>query len=271
MTPDQIPELIAKIALADPRVQRQDKLERRAQVDMWAGILADVPQDFALQAAYEHYRNSQWPIMPADIATRWTTIAKDRLDRHTDPIPPVDPDNVDAWCEELAATRQAVALGHVKPAPQAIAAGPPAAVAELLAGVGRTMPKRDAQKSYIPEYLKADFAAVLPQRAAREAARERGGVDLLAVTCPWCQAPVGQQCKRRTNSRDRTSWHRRNEPHPTRVDAVVIALACCPACQVTPGVPCRTEDNQLHPGVHPQRIASALDGMDPTIPAAPSA
>lgn len=261
MNPELIPQLIAEIALADPRVRREDKVERRAQAKMWAGILAEVPYEFALQAAHQHYRTSQWPILPADIATRWHEQTSNRLGRHSDPIPDADPDDVAAWCRQLGETRQAVAQGRIEPSPHAVAAGPPSGIAALTAGIGRTMPKRNTHRPYIHDSAAAELTACLPQRAAREAGRKRGAVDLLSVDCPWCQAAIGQQCKRRSHKRG--AWHRRDEPHPARVDAVVIEVAVCPTCQVTQGSPCRADDDRPYPGVHPQRIASALDSNDP--------
>jgi hypothetical protein len=204
MTPDQIPALIAQIALADPRVRRDNEAERRGQIDMWAGILADVPADFALQAAHQHYRVSQWPVLPADIATRWTTTAKDRLGRHTDPQPAIDPDRVTAWCHELGATRQAVAAGQIEPVPQAIAAGPPIAIAALVAGIGWTPPSRDDETPYISEQAQAALA---------EAGRRRKPPEW-SVACPAinCKAQPGQPC---------TGLHGRvkKDVHPSRFDA----------------------------------------------------
>lgn len=36
-------------------------------------------------------------------------------------------------------------------------------------------------------------------------------------------------------------------------DADLVARTVCPACQVTPGIPCRTPRGDHHPGVHPER------------------
>lgn len=88
MNPDRIPELIARIALADPRVRRTDEAEQIAQIDMWAGILADVPFEYALDAAQRHYATTSWPLLPADIATRWQAVVRDRMNRDADPEPP---------------------------------------------------------------------------------------------------------------------------------------------------------------------------------------
>ncbi|MFJ4799181.1 zinc finger domain-containing protein [Kitasatospora purpeofusca] len=215
MTPDQIPKLLAEIALADPRVRRDDPTERRAQAKMWAGILAETPYEFALRAAHEHYRASQWPILPADIATRWTAWTRGRLARHTDPKPAVDPDRSAAWCAELGATRRAVAIGAAEPTPAAIAKGPPLAVAELVAGIGRTPPTRDDAAPYIP----ADVRQALDQfRTARRAE--------WTIPCPVpaCRARPGDPCTRPSGGRlngDELS----TGSHPSRLDAWLVQQA----------------------------------------------
>ncbi|MEU9333178.1 hypothetical protein AB0D49_08430 [Streptomyces sp. NPDC048290] len=65
-----------------------------------------------------------------------------------------------------------------------------------------------------------------------------------AVPCPHCRAAAHKPCVLRKSGR------RLPQPHPHRVTAWVLATACCPACQVTPGVPC-------HHDVHPRRRQEA--------------
>ncbi|MFG3050357.1 hypothetical protein ACGFZP_05285 [Kitasatospora sp. NPDC048239] len=215
MTPDLIPRLIAEIALADPRVRKDDDAEQRAQALMWAAALTGVPYDFALRAAREHYRTSPWSVMPADIATRWDTWSRARLARHTDPTPAVDPDRSGAWCRELGATRRAVAVGEAEPTPAAIAEGPPLAVAELVAGIGRTPPTRDDAAPYIP----ADVRQALDQfRTARRAE--------WTIPCPVpaCRARRGDPCTRPSGGRlngDELS----TGSHPSRLDAWLVQQA----------------------------------------------
>jgi hypothetical protein len=205
MNPEQIPELIARIALADPRVQRQDPAERRGQVEMWIGILAHVPYDFALSAAHAHYRASQWPILPADIAVRWTNAAADRLGRHTDPKPAIDPDQVTKWLRELGATRRAVAAGEIPPATQAIAAAMPVAVTELIAGIGWTPPTRSEAAPYLSDRARTVIAAVRRPRPAEWD---------IACPAPNCHAQPGSGCTR-ANGRPM----KQSPSHPGRVDA----------------------------------------------------
>jgi hypothetical protein len=217
MDAEQIPQLIAQIALADPRVRREDKTERRAQSLMWAGILADVPYDFALQAAHAHYAESTWPILPAQIATRWTAVVRDRMTRHNGTFEPtehpdLDPDDVNGYITALRGERQAVILGHAAPAPiKAITAGPAAAEAEA---------RLKALGSYVPRHVDELLDNHRPVKAARRAAITAGQPDALSVACTWCQAPAGEPCRsRRINPKGTaTAQRRRSTPHPTRLE-----------------------------------------------------
>ncbi|MER6191804.1 zinc finger domain-containing protein [Streptomyces cyaneofuscatus] len=216
MDPEQIPQLIAQIALADPRVKRDDPKERRAQILMWAGILADVPYDYAVTAAHRHYAKSTWPILPADIATQWAATVRDRMQRDVDPAPPVDPDDEAAYREQLAAHRRAVATGQQPPVEhKALTSGPAAAEAERrIAAFGR----------YIPPSVDDVLAAYRPRRAARIATIREGRPDALAVPCPveTCRAAVGAACTRPGKGQTR---HRLAAPHPFRVDAAAERAA----------------------------------------------
>lgn len=209
MEPEQIPQLITEIALADPRVKRDDKTERRAQILMWAGILADVPYDYAITAAQRHYAKSTWPILPADIATQWAATVRDRMQRDVDPAPPVDPDNETAYRAALAAHRRAVATGQQPPVEhKALSAGPAAAEADR---------RRATIGKYIPIAVDDALAAYRPQRAARLAVLREGRPDALAVPCPveTCRAAVAAPCTRPGKGQTR---HRLAGPHPSRVD-----------------------------------------------------
>lgn len=70
----------------------------------------------------------------------------------------------------------------------------------------------------------------------------------LVTTCTHCGARPHQHCRLRTTGRvlDR--------PHDTRqLDAAVVLQNVCPVCQVTNGTPCRRENGQPYPGIHPAR------------------
>jgi hypothetical protein len=216
MTPEYIPELIAKIALADPRIKREDPIERRAMIHMWAGILADVPLDFALQAAQDHYAQSQWAILPSDIASRWQSVVRDRMNRHTGTFEPndhpeLDPDDIGGYLATLRGETRAVVLGHQPPTPlAAITAGPAAAEAQ----------RRIAQLGdYLTTETRSALAPFRPVAAAREQAAAESRPDPYSVACPWCQAQPGDQCRRKHTRPDgEHRSRRRRNPHPSRID-----------------------------------------------------
>lgn len=217
MNPEQIPQLLAEIALADPRVRREDPIERRAQVLMWAGILTDVPYEFAVRAAQKHYTFSTWPILPADIATRWQAIVRDRMNRDADPEPPgIDPDDEAAYRTQLAARRQAVAHGHTAPVDARELTTVPQEVQERLKQIGR----------YIPDHARQQLAAHRPVAAGREQLIRSGQPDPLSVPCTWCGAAEGKPCRGRRTAPGQDPESKRQggrPPHPSRLDAARTA------------------------------------------------
>jgi hypothetical protein len=75
-----------------------------------------------------------------------------------------------------------------------------------------------------------------------------------SVECPHCHAHAHRPCTTPSKRRILT------EPHPQRVSAWARATACCPACQVEPGVECHHDGRPLYDGqVHPQRHAEAQE------------
>ncbi|MGW2837350.1 zinc finger domain-containing protein [Streptomyces sp. NPDC001493] len=209
MEPEQIPQLIAEIALADSRIRRTDEMEQVAQISMWAGILADVPYGFAVTAVHKHYATSQWPILPANIATRWQAVVRDRMARDVDPAPPVDPDNESAYRHALAARRRAVATGQVRPVEQKMLTGPAAEdVQRRMAELG----------DYLPTSVREALAPYRPAAAARIVAIRTGQPDAYAVPCPveTCRADVRFPC---TSTRRNGGRRTLKVAHPSRVDA----------------------------------------------------
>ncbi|MGW5430393.1 zinc finger domain-containing protein [Streptomyces sp. NPDC004059] len=223
MEAEQIPQLIAQVALADPRVRREDKMERRAQIVMWAGILTDVPYDFAIQAVQDHYAHSQWPIAPGDIAGRWQTGVRDRMNRDNgtfepNDYPDLDPDDVIGYLQALRGQRQAVARGVQPPSNvRAITAGP--AADEVTA-------RLNTLGSYVPRQVDEVLDQYRPVKAARRAALTAGEPDALSVPCDWCDAPAGEPCRSRriTPGGAATANKRRSTPHPSRLDDARTAL-----------------------------------------------
>lgn len=210
MNPEDVPELIAKIGMADPRVKRTDPIERRAQLEMWIGILVEVPRDFALHAAQAHYAESQWAITAGDIATRWQAVVKDRMRRDNGTFEPTDhpglhPDDVIGYLQALRGERQAVALGYKQPSPvKAITAGAAATEAERrIAALG----------DYLTTEVREQLDRFRPMAAERVRIIRSGQPDPLAVACPYehCRADPGKPCR---NARRVP----RKSPHPSRLE-----------------------------------------------------
>lgn len=224
MNPSEVPQLLAQIALADSRVRRTDPVELRAQIAMWAGILTDVPYDYALQAIHQHYAKSTWPILPADIATRWHTTVRNRMERHTGTFEPVehpqlDPDDINGFQHALRAERHAIATGAQPPNElHAITAGPAAAeVQARLNALGR----------YVPDHVRGALATQRPVRTERERLATAGLPDPLNVPCGWCHAEADEPCRdMRINPRGGARRAvPRKKPHPSREEAAQQARA----------------------------------------------
>ncbi|MFI6033000.1 hypothetical protein ACIBBD_02220 [Streptomyces sp. NPDC051315] len=70
------------------------------------------------------------------------------------------------------------------------------------------------------------------------------------VPCPHCGAAAHRPCVLRTRNQVLI------QPHPQRVSEWAQTTACCPQCQVTPGVPCH-EDGRARQTVHARRYQEA--------------
>ncbi|MFE6164894.1 hypothetical protein ACFQ7F_38970 [Streptomyces sp. NPDC056486] len=212
----EIAALLAYIGRLDPRTSRIEG-EARDQLAQWHELLGDVPMATphgwdARIAARQHIRLSPYPILPADVARPWESYRRDRLGRHTDPTPSVDPDDQAAWTAELVGTRHAVATGTAQPEQyRAIASGQAdPRLAARLREVG----------SCIPPAARAALAPYRPAQAAREAAIAQGQPDALSIRCEWCLAPPGEPCRRRRIGPDggARGTALRATPHPGRLD-----------------------------------------------------
>ncbi|MER8084257.1 hypothetical protein ACIO6T_19065 [Streptomyces sp. NPDC087532] len=213
----EIAALLAYIGRLDPRTIRTDQGEARDQLAQWHELLGDVPMatlhgwDVRV-AARQHIRVSPYQVLPADIARPWESYRRDRLGRHTDPTPSVDPDDQAAWTAELVGNRRAVATGSAQPAQYRALTN------------GRIDPALEARLrevgSCIPSEARAALAPYRPARAAREAAVAQGQPDTLGVRCDWCQAQVGEPCRRRRIGPDggARGTAPRATPHPCRLD-----------------------------------------------------
>jgi hypothetical protein len=71
-----------------------------------------------------------------------------------------------------------------------------------------------------------------------------------SVPCGHCGGRVHQPCVLRKTGRTLP------KPHPQRVTDWARTTACCPECQVTPGVPCH-DDGRERATVHARRVQEA--------------
>lgn len=73
-----------------------------------------------------------------------------------------------------------------------------------------------------------------------------------SLPCPneHCRARAHQSCIVRVNGRVL------KKPHASRIAAWARTVACCPDCQVQPGIPCH-DDGTARAEVHARRIQEA--------------
>ncbi|MFJ3170608.1 hypothetical protein ACIPJK_07460 [Streptomyces roseus] len=220
MNPEQIPQLLKQVSYADPRILPEDRQELQGLAALWAGVLADVPLEFAMWAVGQHYAESPFPIKPSDIAGRWRAHVRDRMNRHTGTLEPthypeLDPDDIAGFMHTLRTERHAVIMGQQPPTPLAAITGPDAVPPDVQA-------RLDAIGQYVPDHVRQQMALYRPQKAERERLIRQGQPDPLSVPCPWCDAAIGQPCRGRriTPGRDpEAKRHGGRAPHPSRLDA----------------------------------------------------
>lgn len=132
-----------------------------ADLTAWSMVLDDVRIEDATTVLRDHYRESTFPVRPADIVERVRRLRAARLRAWevaggSEPAPPVDPDQVAvsiAWTRAFrhaigsgATTEQAdgyacQAVGVTRPLE--VEAAPRPAIAAALAGITRRVPPRE--------------------------------------------------------------------------------------------------------------------------------
>lgn len=75
-----------------------------------------------------------------------------------------------------------------------------------------------------------------------------------SVPCPHCGAKVHQPCHLRKTGRTLP------QPHPQRLTDWARTTACCPECQVEPGIPCH-DDGRERATVHDRRYQEAEETL----------
>ncbi|MFF7295333.1 cell surface glycoprotein [Streptomyces sp. NPDC008265] len=229
MNRTEVAALLAYAVRLDLRLTPESQADADERLDQWYELLADVPptaphpdgRDWnAALVVKHHIASSPYRIQPSDISRPWHTFKADTIGRHTDPVPPVNPDDAKAYRAALAGTRHAVATGQAAPA-----------VWRELTG-GSTREERDefaaarlaaigsrAGGTYVPRDVAEKLTPWRRTRAQRERLAAAGKPDPLNVPCPWepCRAAAGKPCQQ--GSKRRTD---RADPHPARVSAATV-------------------------------------------------
>lgn len=253
MTPSEAAKLLAAVAAFDKRTIGE--VDARA----WAAALNDVPLDADAYGAVARYFGTppkdgearRW-LEPHHVKTMRRKIREERIEAANafyDGNPEETPlDFVARRRQQL----QAAGDGRLEPQPVRYALdGPPhPSVAAVIGGAIRTVPPLESPHPppYVPEMARKAIAAANPGFGERY---ER--FPELMLACP------NKQCRARERKRCTTPSGRemREQTHPTRRDAWVIATFDCGSCGAQAGAECKadtvTAERRYHPGREPER------------------
>lgn len=259
MTPDQTAALLGLVATLDRRIQRAmaDAHQAARTIGEWNEATVHIPavtEDGTWDAAhcvrryYEQHRGDHtaryFEYQPHHLLAAWAEYRQARMQRHTDPLPTADPDDVTAYQAELRAARQAVATGQAAPHEYRAELDPVGRqrLAVLAGSVGGRPGAADDSAPYVTPELRAELRGHVPDSRATQPA--------LAVPCPVatcragvrhpCTSPVGRELRRAVHGQRRDAWAVRNiacpdcgapsgqtcsatEPHPVRIRAALAA------------------------------------------------
>ncbi|MFI0906788.1 hypothetical protein ACH4TE_25180 [Streptomyces sioyaensis] len=231
MDTKHIAALLNYAATVDSRIRRTmaDNQRAAATLRTWAEALVDVPATadeagwnaaHAVRRYYEQHgddRSARFrAVEPHDLLAAWAGHRAELMNRHTDPVPAADPDDVAAYRAEIVGTRTAVATGQQRPtAYRAIAPAEQQHLAAVTAALGTqpgAMPTqvRDelgrigigARRARFPEY-----AVVCPHPTCRAAERQP------------CKAPSGRELRDHTHGKRQSAYTERLTAQQTDVAA----------------------------------------------------
>ncbi|MET9468510.1 cell surface glycoprotein [Streptomyces sp. NPDC006544] len=221
--------LLAYAVSLDPRLTPEDQAAAEDRLDQWAELLVNVPataphpdgRDWnAAAVVHHHISTSPYRIQPSDIGAPWQKFKADAIGRHTDPVPPVDPNDARAYRAALAGTRQAVATGQATPAVyRELTGGSTRDARDEFAAARLAAIEGHVGNNYVPREVADKLTPWRRTRAQRERLAAAGQPDPLNIRCPWdpCRAAAGQPCQQ--GSKRRTD---RAVPHPARVEAAHV-------------------------------------------------
>ncbi|MGP9019587.1 zinc finger domain-containing protein [Streptomyces sp. BR1] len=133
MNHEHVAALLHHAAALDSRLHRTMATDQQAAtlIRTWTDVLRDIPAvvecvrwdaAVAVSRFYDQSggdRSAKFhAIQPSDIRAAWSPHRAELMNRHVDPTPAADPDDVGAYLSELRADRAAVASGRVAPSGQ---------------------------------------------------------------------------------------------------------------------------------------------------------
>ncbi|WHM37558.1 hypothetical protein [Streptomyces sp. BPTC-684] len=133
MNHENVAALLHHAAGLDSRMHRAVVTDQQAAtlIRTWTDALRDIPAvvesvrwdaAVAVRRFYDQAggdRSAKFhAIQPSDIRAAWSPHRAELMNRHVDPTPAADPDDVAAYLSELRATRAAVASGRTAPSGQ---------------------------------------------------------------------------------------------------------------------------------------------------------
>lgn len=257
MNPREAAALLRLLATLDGRLRRAmaDPQQAARTIDEWNEATVHIPavtEDgtwdamHAVRRFYEQQHGDHtaryFSYEPHHLLAAWAEHRGSRMERHTDPVPAADPDDVAGYRAELLGTRRAVAAGQVPPNAYRAALEPAGQrrLAALTAGVGTMADAPETGTAALRPEVRAQLRAHVPDTRAR--------LPALAVPCPVAACRAGER-------RLCTSPHGkelRQNVHGQRRDAWAVHTTACPDCGAQPEQPC----SDLAP--HPARIRAAL-------------
>ncbi|WP_405408862.1 hypothetical protein [Streptomyces decoyicus] len=259
MNPRETAALLRLLATLDGRLRRAmtDPQLAARTIDEWNEATVHIPaatEDgtwdvmHAVRAFYEQQRGDHtaryFAYEPHHLLAAWADHRGSRMERHTDPIPAADPDDVSAYRAELVGTRQAVATGQAPPSRYRAALDPAGQrrLDALTARIGADVPGSGAP--YIRPEVREELRSHVPNT--------RAGLPALGIDCPVakCRATERRPC---TSPQGREL---RRTVHGQRRDAWAVHTAPCPECGAAPRQPCPTAEP------HPARIQVTLTSQE---------
>ncbi|MEU6760813.1 hypothetical protein [Streptomyces sp. NPDC046685] len=166
MNQQETTALLHHIGTLDGRIHRliASGQQSAQTICTWANALADVPPmapavHWDVRRAVDHFyeqhggdRSAQYRhVEPVDVLAAWARCKTELMNRHVDPLPEANPDDIEAYLAEVRASRRAVAAGVAPPVEQRqlTSRQPAPEVAARVAATGSPIPP-EARRALAP-------------------------------------------------------------------------------------------------------------------------